>query len=123
MVEPADAQQVAEVLRFANANGLAVTPSGGGTKAEWGNRVPADIELSLRRMYEVREHAWQDMTCTVQAGCTWAAMQARLQTHSQMVALDPLWPHRATVGGVVASNDQRRIAPEIRRASATSSLA
>src|SRR3954454_6352169 len=77
MVAPADAQQVAEVLRFANANGLAVTPSGSGTKREWGSRVAADVELSLKRLCGVREHAWQDMTCTVEAGCTWAAMQAR----------------------------------------------
>ena len=64
-----------------------------------------DIELSMRRLSEVREHAWQDMTCTVQAGCTWSAMQNLLREHGQMVALDPLWPDRATVGGVVACND------------------
>ena len=45
------------------------------------------------------------MTCTVEAGCTWAAMQAALARHGQMVALDPLWPEKATVGGVVATND------------------
>ncbi len=56
-------------------------------------------------MCELREHAWQDMTCTVQAGCSWAAMQDQLQQHGQMVALDPLWPERATVGGIVACND------------------
>ena len=104
-VAPADAQQIAEVLRFANSNHLAVMPSGNGTKLEWGNRVASEIELSLKRLCAVREHAWQDMTCTVGAGCTWEAMQARLQAHSQMVALDPLWPDRATVGGVVACND------------------
>jgi glycolate oxidase FAD binding subunit len=56
-------------------------------------------------MNTLREHPWQDMTCTVEAGCTWAAMQAELARHGQMVALDPLWPERATVGGVVAAND------------------
>jgi glycolate oxidase FAD binding subunit len=45
------------------------------------------------------------MTCTVEAGCTWASMQAELAQHGQMVALDPLWPERATVGGIVATND------------------
>jgi glycolate oxidase FAD binding subunit len=53
----------------------------------------------------VREHAWHDMTCTVEAGCTWAAMQRELAVHGQMVALDPLWPEHATVGGVAAAND------------------
>ena len=102
---PASAQQIAEILRFANANGIAVTPTGGGTKLDWGNPVDAGIRLDLRQMSAVREHAWQDMTCTVEAGCTWAAMRAELARHGQMVALDPLWPAQATVGGVVATND------------------
>ena len=53
-------------------------------------------------MNALREHSWQDMTCTVEAGCTWAAMQSELARHGQMVALDPLWPERATVGGMIA---------------------
>jgi glycolate oxidase FAD binding subunit len=102
---PGDQQQVAEIMRFARANGLAVTPTGGGTKLGWGNPVSADIQLSLERFNAIRDHAWQDMTCTVEAGCSWAAMQTELRHHAQMVALDPLWPERATVGGIVASND------------------
>ena len=104
-ISPADTQQIAEVLRFANENQLAVMPMGGGTKLRWGNPVEAAIHLSLGRMNAVREHAWQDMTCTVQAGCTWAAMQSALAQHGQMVALDPVWQQRATVGGIVAAND------------------
>ena len=102
---PADAQQIAEVLKFANANGLVVMPSGGRTKLGWGNPVAPDIELSLACLNQMREHAWQDMTCTVQAGYAWAAMQDQLRQHGQMVALDPLWPERASVGGVAAVND------------------
>ena len=32
-------------------------------------------------------------------------MQSGLAQHGQYVALDPLWPDRATVGGIVATND------------------
>jgi glycolate oxidase FAD binding subunit len=102
---PADVQQVAGVLRFANANGLTVMPSGSGTKLGWGNPVVPDIELSMKRICQLREHAWQDMTCTAESGCSWAAMQAQLKKHGQMVALDPLWPDHATIGGIVATND------------------
>ena len=105
VVAPADLQQIAEVLRFTSANGLTVMPSGSGTKLGWGNPVVPDIELSMVRICELREHAWQDMTCTVEAGCSWTAMQAQLRQHGQMVALDPLWPDRATVGGIIAAND------------------
>src|ERR1700733_8207796 len=41
----------------------------------------------------------------VEAGCTWASLQSTLGQHGQFVALDPLWPERATVGGIVATND------------------
>jgi glycolate oxidase FAD binding subunit len=102
---PADVRQVAEVLRFANAHGLKVMPTGSGTKLGWGNPVVPDIELSMKRICQLREHAWQDMTCTVESGCPWTAMQAQLHEHGQMVALDPLWPDQATIGGIVATND------------------
>jgi glycolate oxidase FAD binding subunit len=105
VVAPADAAQIAEILHLANKNGIAVTPFGSGTKLGWGNPVDAGILLDMKRMNVLREHPWQDMTCTVEAGCTWAATQADLARHGQMVALDPLWPERATVGGVVATND------------------
>jgi glycolate oxidase FAD binding subunit len=102
---PGSTQQIAEVLRFANEHGLSVVPTGGGSKLGWGNPVAPEVFLGLERMNAVREHAWQDLTCTVEAGCTWAAMQSELARHGQTVALDPLWPDRATVGGVVATND------------------
>jgi glycolate oxidase FAD binding subunit len=104
-VAPADAQQIATILRFAREHSLAVAPSGSGTKMSWGNPVAPRIQLLMNRMNALREHSWQDMTCGVEAGCTWAAMQAQLARHGQMVALDPLWPVRATIGGIVATND------------------
>jgi glycolate oxidase FAD binding subunit len=104
-VAPADTQQIAAVLQYADAHGLTVTPVGGRTKTGWGNPVPQQITLEMHRMNQVKEHAWQDMTCTVQAGCTWAAMQSALAKHGQHVALDPLWIDKATVGGVIATND------------------
>jgi glycolate oxidase FAD binding subunit len=104
-VAAADAQQIAQILRFADANGIAVTAVGGGTKLGWGNPVEAGIRLDLKRMNTLREHPWQDMTCTVEAGCNWAEMQKELAQNRQTVALDPLWPELATVGGVVAAND------------------
>lgn len=104
-VSPADAHQIAAILRFAREQGLAVSPSGGGTKISWGNPDAPRIQLLMNRMSALREHSWQDMTCGVEAGCTWATMQAQLARHGQLVALDPLWPAHATIGGIVATND------------------
>jgi glycolate oxidase FAD binding subunit len=104
-VAPGDTTQIAEILRFADNSGIAISPYGSDTKQRWGNAVAAGILLDMRRISKLREHAWQDMTCTVEAGCTWSAMQVQLALHGQMVALDPLWPERATIGGIVAAND------------------
>ena len=104
-VAPANTEEVAAILRFAHENRLAVVPWGGGTKQGWGYPVAPALILETHRLNVIREHTWQDMTCTVEAGCTWASLQSALAQHGQCVALDPLWPERATVGGIVATND------------------
>jgi glycolate oxidase FAD binding subunit len=104
-VAPANTEELAGILRFAHEQGLTVVPCGGGTKQGWGYPVAPALLLETRRLNTLREHTWQDMTCTVEAGCTWAAMQSALAQHGQFVALDPLWPEQATVGGIVATND------------------
>ena len=97
---------MATLLRDASRDGLAVLPRGGGTKLDWG-RPPrrADLVLSTTRLDRVLEHAWADMTATVEAGCTVARLQHALAQHGQRLACDPLWPERATIGGILATND------------------
>src|ERR1700759_3667930 len=102
---PCNAEEVAQVLRQAQDGGLAVVTRGAGTKQGWGYAVQPAVVLEMQRMNRVVEHTWQDMTCTVEAGCSWAVLQAALAQHGQSVALDPLWPQQATVGGGVATND------------------
>jgi glycolate oxidase FAD binding subunit len=106
VVEPGSEQELAKVLKLANVAGLAVIPRGGGTKLEWGNRpARADLILSTVRMNRVIEHAWADLTVSVEAGCTIAKLQDTVAKHGQRLALDALWPERATVGGVLSTND------------------
>ncbi len=102
---PANLDELARTLRTAHARGVTVSPYGGGTKQRWGYPDRSALRLETRRLNALREHTWQDMTCTVAAGCTWSELQAQLAAHGQFVALDPLWPDRATVGGIIASND------------------
>jgi len=106
VVEPGSELELAKVLKLANAAGLAVIPRGGGTKLEWGNRpARADVILSTAQLHRVIEHAWADLTVSVEAGCTIARLQETLAKHGQRLALDALWPERATVGGVLSTND------------------
>jgi len=106
VLEPGNEQQLAAVLRLANDAGLAVIPRGGGTKLSWGNPpIRADVILSTARLDKIIEHAWADLTVSVEAGCTIQKLQSALAQHGQRLALDPLWPVQATIGGVLSTND------------------
>jgi glycolate oxidase FAD binding subunit len=104
-IAPANTEQIAAVLGYANRNSISVAPWGCGTKQSWGSPIRPSLILHTHRLNTVREHTWQDMTCIVQAGCVWSGMQASLAKYGQFVALDPLWPDRATIGGIAATND------------------
>src|SRR5215472_4423879 len=106
ILEPASESQLAAVLHLANGSKLAVIPRGGGTKLGWGNPPSrGDIILSTAGLNKIIEHAWADLTVTVEAGCTIQTLQETLAPHGQRLALDGLWPERATVGGALATND------------------
>jgi glycolate oxidase FAD binding subunit len=106
LVEPANEHELAAVLSSTNDAGLSVIPRGGGTKLSWGNPpARADILVSTARMNTVHEHAWADLTVAVEAGCTLQALQELLARHGQRLALDSLWPERATIGGLLSTND------------------
>jgi glycolate oxidase FAD binding subunit len=106
VIEPGAESELAEILRLSNEAGLAVIPRGGGTKLGWGNApARADLILSTARLTEVIEHAWADLTVSVEAGCTIQRLQETLAQHGQRLALDPLWPEKATIGGVLSTND------------------
>ena len=104
--EPSNEAELAAALRCADAAGLGVVPRGGGTKSGWGNPpLRADLILSTARLNRVIEHAWADLTVSVEAGCTIQNLQNALAEHGQRIAVDPLWPERATVGGILSTND------------------
>ena len=106
VVDPGTEKELAEVLRLSNEAGLAVIPRGGGTKLGWGNPpARADVILSTARLSAIIEHAWADLTVTVEAGCTIQRLQETLAQHGQRLALDPLWPKKTTIGGVLSTND------------------
>jgi glycolate oxidase FAD binding subunit len=104
--EPGSETELAAALRYGNATGLGVVPRGGGTKVCWGNPpVRADLILSTARLNRVIEHAWADLTVSVEAGCTIRNLQETLAQHGQRIAVDPLWPEQSTVGGILSTND------------------
>jgi glycolate oxidase FAD binding subunit len=111
LLSPNKSEEISAIARYANQHNLAIEITGAGTKRSWGNAIQpnpgtADILLlDTTHLTGVISHSWQDLTATVAAGTPWAAMQRVLAQHNQQVALDPLWPETATVGGIVATND------------------
>ncbi len=106
ILEPVTESQLAAALAFANENNLTVIPHGGATKLPWGNPPKsADLILSTARLNKIIEHAASDLTVTIEAGCTLRTLQETLAKRGQRLALDPLFPDRATIGGILSTND------------------
>lgn len=104
-VFPGSIDEVAAVVREVAAAGAAVVPWGGGTAVSVGAPPSrAGIVLGLRRLSRLLEHEPGDLTATVEAGLTLAALQSTLRARGQWLSLDPAEPERATVGGIVAAN-------------------
>ena len=103
---PATPGALARTLAWATETGHTVVVRGGGTKLGWGPPPRSvDLLLSTTAMSAVLEHRHGDLTATLQAGATLAETNRVLRRHRQWLPLDPPWSDRATIGGIVASND------------------
>jgi glycolate oxidase FAD binding subunit len=102
---PQEQAQVAAALRVCSDAEARVAPCGGGTAMQIGN-PPSQIDLAvvLERLDRLIEHDHANLTVTVEAGTKLAALQEILAAERQFLALDPPYPNRATVGGVLATN-------------------
>ncbi len=61
-------------------------------------------KFHLGALNHVLEYTPEDMTVTVEAGITFAALQKKLAEHSQWLPMDPPHPERISVGALLASN-------------------
>jgi len=104
-VFPGSVEEVAAVVGLAAEAPLPVTPWGGGTAASVGMPAArAGLVLGFSRLNRLVEHEPGDLTATVEAGMTVAALQSALRSRGQWLSLDPPDAERATVGGVLAAN-------------------
>jgi glycolate dehydrogenase FAD-binding subunit len=104
VAEPTSAETLAALLAFADGEGLAVLPRGGGTQMGVGYPPRrGEIVLSLAALNHIIEHAPHDQTVTVEAGLPLATLQEHLAQTGQWLALDPPLHPGATVGGLIAT--------------------
>jgi glycolate oxidase FAD binding subunit len=86
--EPTTVAEAADALR-----------AGGTVSIE---RAGGDVELSTARLNRVLEHEPGDLTAIVESGIRLSELQAALEPHGQMLALDP--PGDPTVGACLAGD-------------------
>ncbi len=131
VVYPANLSQVSEVIKLANREKWAVTPWGSGTKMEIG-QVPKRLDLVLcaSRLDKIIDIDVANLTVTAQAGVKLGDLQdllggaenrcffpleGDLKTQADYMCsgrdykgvflpLDPPFPDKATLGGIIATN-------------------
>jgi len=92
-----------EVVTLAMEHGLSLLAWGGGTDLP-PSLQPPSLMLGMQRLSRLIDYQPDDLTVTVEAGMTVAALAKILAERGQVLPLDPPLPERATVGGMVAGN-------------------
>lgn len=106
VVYPATEAELAAAMTCAHQNRWRVLPCGSGSKLAWGDLATGiDVVISTARLTQIIDHAVGDMTLTAQAGVSLGALAPILASANQFLALDPAYPQRATLGGLVATGD------------------
>jgi glycolate oxidase FAD binding subunit len=101
------ADVIAEILRFAATEKLAVIPCGGRTKLGIGMPPSRyDIALDVSRMNRVLAYEPRDLTLGVEPGVRFETLREMLSTESQWLWLPvmPPFAKRATIGGMLAAD-------------------
>lgn len=103
---PRSTEEVCRLMRYADAEGLAVVPRGAGT-GHAGGSVPDGrhcLVLSLERMKKILEIDTRNMTAMVQPGVVNGWLQRELEYMGFFYPPDPSSLHTCTIGGNVATN-------------------
>ena len=106
-VVPGNSDEVAQIVTACEASGVAIVVVGGGTQLQTGYPPREEtpyLLLSTARLNRVLDHQPDDMTITCEPGITIAAVQEHLRTHRQILPLDVPHEDKATVGGIVSTN-------------------
>jgi glycolate oxidase FAD binding subunit len=103
-VRPGSSEEVAEVVKFAAAEKLAVIPSSARTKLAIGLPPRSyNIALDLTRLDRVISYDPGDLTLSVEAGVSLRKLAGVLAERGQFLPLAVPFFGRATIGGAVAS--------------------
>src|SRR5664279_1576790 len=100
-VTPGSVDEVAAILRLANQQGFSVFPAG---FAEFRPPRSAEVMLLTTRLTDVEHYDPADLTVGVGAGMTVGQLNAMVGKDHLLFGVDPPFPERATIGGVLATS-------------------
>ncbi|MBN4665724.1 FAD-binding oxidoreductase [Pandoraea nosoerga] len=107
VLRPADAPQLAALVRLCVAHRVPMVPQGGNTGLAGGATPDASgrqVVISLRRLNRIREVDAANMTLTAEAGCVLADVQAAAQAADRLFPLSLAAEGSCTIGGNLATN-------------------
>jgi FAD/FMN-containing dehydrogenase len=104
VVQPASAEEAAEIVRFAIAENLGVVPVGSRSKMSIGMPPSRyDIALDMMALNQIAHYDPGDLTLSVDAGCTLQSINAALTPQKQFLPLPQGFGVQCTVAGTIAS--------------------
>ncbi len=103
VVEPENADEVAELVRKCEKDHVALAPVGAARTLSHIRRRPVPIGISATRMNSVLAYEPDDMTVTAQAGMTVGALNCVLASHRQWLPSDPVAPDATSIGALIGA--------------------
>ena len=111
VLKPETGAEVAAALKQASDARQSLVIRGAGTKEGYGRIASRiDVVLDMQRLNRILAHEHGDMTATIEAGASLRHVNVALALHGQMLPLDPPFADRATIGGLLATNDSGQLA-------------
>lgn len=102
---PRDVDALRETLRLASGHQVPLYLVGGGTSLGWGlPGTDPGVAVVLNELNGIVDYPARDMTITVRAGTSIAALQETLAKEGQWLPVDVPLAERATIGGAIAAN-------------------
>jgi glycolate oxidase FAD binding subunit len=104
IAQPGSAEEIAELLKFAAAEKLALVATGARTKLYIGFPPRQyDLAVDMTRLDRIVSYDPGDLTLSVEAGVPLCKLQSALSEHHQFLPLAVPFMNRSTVGGTIAS--------------------
>jgi FAD/FMN-containing dehydrogenase len=107
LLSPADADEVAAIVRLAGAARMPIVPQGGNTSMVAGATPPPDgrsLLLSLRRMRAIRSVSPSDGVAIVEAGVVLETLHEAAEAVGMRFPLSLAAKGSATIGGLISTN-------------------